>query len=282
MKLILKPMPLADAVQKLGGKTVVASTWRTADWEKLQREAGPAFADRALFSAGVDWAGFLERGQGKLLDAIALRKEQVAHGEAFVSRSSFIGDLRSLVLAAGKSDGTGGLTDLASRARLGLIFDMQTQGAMGFARFKFDQNPAVLDAFPAQELLPSTAENPRLDWDAKWDASGGPRPDGAGGRLVALKTDAVWKTPPFSRFGVPWPPFDFGSQRDLRDVDRDEAESLGLLAPGAVIEPIDEAFNAELAASMENLKPETIAKLQGAFGDQIEIRDGTARWRAAA
>jgi hypothetical protein len=278
MPILLQPTPIAEAVAKLGGKSPVLSVLRTAEWAEIPA----ALRERAFFSAGVDWADFLQAGQGKLLDALNFRKEKVAHGEAFVDRSSFIGDMRKLVIGAGKGKGDEpkDLTDLASRARLGLIFDMQTQSAMGHARWKFEQRPAVLNAFPAQELLPSTSRFPRTDWDDRWDAAGGPRPEGARGRLVALKTDPVWTA--ISRFGVPWPPFDFGSKRELRDLDRAEAEELGLLTTEDELEPIEAQFNQDLQASVESLSPDMLSALQAAFGDQIEIRDGKAKWRAAA
>ena len=161
MELLLQPMPIAEAIAKLAGKSPVASVLRTAEWADIPlalREAGQ-------FSAGVDWADFVTTSQSKLLGAISMRKEQVARGEAYVTRSSFIGDMRALVFSAGKAKGASqdpsDLTDLASRARLGLIFDMQTQSAVGHVRWRFEQRPAVLNAFPAQELLPSTARMPR-------------------------------------------------------------------------------------------------------------------------
>ena len=286
MNLLVKPTPIAAAVAELDARSPIRSTLRTAEWADVPL----ALRRRAFFSAGVDWAQFLDASKAKLADALALRKEQTAGGAAHVDRSSFIGDLRKQVLAAGKGKGLPAatsaaqagtdprdLTDLASRARLGLIYDMQTQSAFGFARFKFEQDPAVLNAFPAQELLPSTARNPRDDWESRWIRAGGALVDG---RLVALKTDPIWSA--ISRFGTPWPPFDFGSTRQLRDLDRAEAQALGLIRPDQELEPIDAAFDQDMQASVTDLAPDTLSALQAAFGDQIQIRDGKAQWRAAA
>lgn len=53
--------------------------------------------------------------------------------------------------------------------------------------------------------------------------------------MVALKSDSVWTN--LSRFGRPYPPFDYGSGMGVEDVDREEAIELGLLPAD---EPSDE------------------------------------------
>jgi hypothetical protein len=272
MPYTLTPIPIADAVAKLNAKAPVTSVLRTAGWAGVPQ----ALRDRAFFSAGVDWADFLDRAKAGTLAALEQRKERVRNGDAFVSRSSFIGDLRQQVLAAGRGQGTDphDVTDLASRARLGLIFDVQTQSAMGHARWTFEQRPAVLNAFPAQELLRTTARLPRTDWEQRWTELGGRLFDR---RMVALKTDPIWAR--LSRFGTPWPPFDFGSKRELRDVDRAEAEALGLLEPEVELQPIEQQFNDGLEASARNIDPATRERLQAIFGNQVEFEGDRVRWR---
>ena len=46
--------------------------------------------------------------------------------------------------------------------------------------------------------------------------------------MIALKNDPVWTA--LSRFGRPWPPFDYDSGMGIADIDRETAETLGLLA----------------------------------------------------
>lgn len=258
---------------KLAAKVSVASPLRSAEWSDMPL----ALRERAFFSSTVESARFLDEARDKLLDAVRMRREQVAGGEAFVDRSSFIGDLRKVAMAEkiGAGDSPTRITDLASRARLGLIYDMQTQSAFGYARWRNDQEADILDEFPAQELLPSTARVPREDWERRWIAAGGPDP--INGRLVALKTDPVWEQ--LSRFGTPWPPFDFGSQRDLADIDRAEAERLGLIEPGATIAPKTEDFNAKLEASVADVSDDVLALLRQIFGQQVDIADGRVKWR---
>jgi hypothetical protein len=251
MNFLLEPTPLSAAVEKFGSRSVVASAMRTKEWLENMPLAA---RERAFFSAGITHAGALESAQAKLADAISMRREQVAKGTAFVDRSSFIGDMRKIAIAEGLGKGNRpkDLTDFASRARLGLIFDMQTQFATGFTRWQTDQDPDLLDEFPAQELLPSTARVPRDTWERRWVTAGGQVVDG---RIVGLKNDPAWER--LSIFGLPYPPFDFGSQRDLMDLDRREAEALGLIEPNQKLTPSTRRFNSKLQQSVRNLDPRT-------------------------
>lgn len=276
MKALVNIAPLPQAIEKLGGKTAVASAWKSADWEKFLVE----LRDRAFFSATVENGRWLSAAQEKLLLAIRLQREKVQNGEALVDRSSFIGDMRKAAFASGIATGKGDLQDLASRTRLGLIYDMQVQGAQGYARRTMDLDPDVLDAYPAQELVRSEARRAPRDWPAIWQSKGGAL---ANGRMVALKTDGIWSR--ISRFGTPWPPFDYGSGMDLEDVSRADAEALGLIAPGAAVQPEDDMnFNTGLEAIV-NPNDEVLRRyLQRVLGDQVEWVSGRVRWtgRAAA
>jgi hypothetical protein len=56
-------------------------------------------------------------------------------------------------------------------ARLGLIYDMQTRQARGFARWKTGQDADMLNEWPAQRLIRiATRKEPR-DWQERWDAA---------------------------------------------------------------------------------------------------------------
>ena len=270
MKLLTTVQPLQAAIAKIDAKTPVGSVLRTAEWQQVPL----ALRERAQFSAGVESMRVMQTIQAKLTSAIGLKKEQVARGEAFVDRSSFIGDLRKVVEEEGLGTGTGSLTDLSSRRRLGLIYDTQIQQAQNFARWKMDTNPDILDAYPAQELIRVERRQVPRDWSTRWLDAGGTM---FGSRMVALKTDPIWSA--ISVFGVPWPPFDFGSGMGLRDVDRKDAEELGLLAPGEEIPAIQEQqFNADLFASVADMAPALVDALKRIFGNQISISDGIATW----
>jgi hypothetical protein len=265
--------PLEQAVEKFGARSVVASRLRSADWAEVPL----ALRERALFSAGVENARWLATVQEKIGLGLRLQREQVRNGAALVDRSSLIGDLRKLAFAEGLATGRGDLQDMASRTRLGLIYDMQVQGAQGFAGWKMNQDPDVLEAFPAQELIREESRRAPRDWPAIWTQKGGRLVDG---RMAALKTDAIWEK--ISRFGTPWPPFDYGSGMGLRELSRAEAETLELLEPGAPASWEEQGFNDRLEASAENLKPEDVALLQRQFGDQIAAAPGgKVKWNGS-
>ncbi len=107
-----------------------------------------------------------------------------------------------------------------------------------------------------------------------WAANGGRFYDG---RMIALKNDPIWAK--ISRFGTPWPPFDFGSGMGVDDVSREEAEAMGLLRAGKKVRSVEKGFNDEVEASVESLPAAAQDDLKAAFGDQVEIRDGKARWQ---
>ncbi len=273
------PQPLADAVAHLSAKTPVGAVLTSAEWADMQL----ALRQRAQFSATVESARLLSAFQEKLEMHLRQYREQVAHGTALVDRSVFIADMRKLArefgLGPAAPEHAGTVRDITSAARLGMIFDIQTGMARGYAGWKMDQDADVLDASPAQELVRKARRKVQRDWRARWIAAGGRLVDG---RMVALKTDDVWRK--ISRFGVPWPPFDFQSGMGLDSLGRAEAEDLGLLAQDERLEPVEEGFNDHLKASVSGMQPAILARLfarlKELFGDQIELADGELRWKA--
>lgn len=285
MPITLKAQPLAEAVARLDARTPVGSVLRSAEWAELPRQ----LQQSAHLSAGVEWARFLSESKGLLSKSISLTREQLGNGKtALIDRSSFIGDMRRVV-AGGRASGAiaapdapGTLTDIGSRVRLGLIFDMQTRSAHGYTEWKSGQDSDLLNLWPAQELLPSTARQPRGDWDARWQAAGDSvNWEGAlRDRMVALKTSPIWAA--LSRFGVPWTPFDFGSTRQLRDVARAQAIEWGLIAETTQLQPQDQAFDAELQAEVTNIDPDLLNDLLKVFGNQVQLVGNVVKWVGVA
>lgn len=283
MALELTSTPLRAAIEKLGAKTPVASVLRSAEWADMP----VALRERAQFSAGVESVRFLQEVQDKLMNVVSLQREKVARGEAFVTRDSFIADLRQVAREEGiggpgprlSSEGrptAGALTDVQSSARLGLIYDMQVAQARGYAYWKIRQDPDVLDASPAQELIRVESRRMPRDWRTRWIAAGGELV--SGGRMVALKTDPIWVN--ISAFGTPWPPFDWGSGMGLRDVSRKEAVMHGLIEATERIEPSDAEFNDSLAAGVDvaNIAEPFIAALKKIFGSKITVTGNKLAW----
>jgi hypothetical protein len=239
-----------------------------------------ALRERAQFSAGVESVRVMSQIQDKLSKRAAMLREQVARGEAGVDVGSFIADLKKTIRQEGIGTGEGGLTDISSAARLKLIYDFQTESAGNYARWKIGQDQDALSNFPAQEFIRIEERlNPR-DWAPRWNAAFSPF-EGAtraeSGRMVALLDHPGWMR--LSRFGTPWPPFDFGSGMGVESVPREEAVALGLLAPDQKIESAEIGFNDSLEASAEGIDDAGFAILQQMFGDQIERHGDKIAWK---
>jgi hypothetical protein len=272
-----KLTPFKEALGKLAWRLPVGADLSSSEWADVPL----ALRERALFSARVTNAGYVQDIMdrvGKILNPVTVERDgrQVTEGMDFATARA---ELKQILKAAGYNPGdkAGGIEDLSSDRRIELQLRQNSESAQGFGNFLQGQAPGALDAFPAQELFRAEERKDPRNWPTRWMQAGGQI---FGGRMIALKSDAVWSA--ISAFGTPYPSFDYGSGMWVRDVDRAEAESLGLIAPGEVAQPVVEDFNAKLQASVTNIAPELQQSLQRSFGDQIVIQDGTARWRAAA
>ena len=100
----------------------------------------------------------------------------------------------------------------------------------GKRQFKSGMSKGALIAFPAQEMIRARHgeqcdSNEEVLWRKRWTSAGGAL---FNDRIIALKTDPIWCK--ISRFGKPYPPFDFRSCMDVFDVGRGECMKLGLVS----------------------------------------------------
>lgn len=215
------------AVSRFDSRRATPSSRTSAEWERV----APALREKCFFSARVNDAEVLGKMRELLGEAIDSSKRDSS--KALVSQDKFISEMKDFLRSRGYTMGGSKLSDITSRRRLGLIYDMNIQEAREYARYVRGQDADALDMYPAQEFLRVESRRvPRTDWPARWRAAGGKI---RGGRMVALKSDSVWTN--LSRFGRPYPPFDYGSGMGVEDVDREEAIELGLLPAD---EPSDE------------------------------------------
>ncbi|HEX7860814.1 MAG TPA: hypothetical protein VF773_10835 [Verrucomicrobiae bacterium] len=273
------PTPLQQAVKFLSEKTPIGSILRSREWEGM-----PAMLrQRGQFSAGVESVRVLQRIQDSLLESIknernAQRADGSAPGTYKMNRQKFIADIRQLAIQEGlvpedpSDDNT--LRDFTSEARLDLIYRTQIQQARGYAYWKRGQEPNIIDAWPAQELIRVESRKEPRDWVNRWVEAGG---NIINGRMVALKNDPIWIR--ISRFEQPWPPFDFNSGMGVREIDREDAIALGLLEKGEKVVPAEPDFNSNLEASTEGLSDEMKDSLGTIFGEQIELSGDKVKWR---
>lgn len=262
--------PLDEARRQLGDKTPLGSVLNSAEWEQVP----VAIRQRAQFSAGVTSARLLQGIQDKLAGILGLADEQLQNGKsANLSRSFFIDAIRDLARSEGLDQlldpaKLGTLQDITSIPRLALIHDMQVADAQGYAQWRTDQRLGAALLYPAWEFVRvESRKEPRQSWTRRWAESGGRI---YSGRMIARKDDPVWTK--LSRFGKPWPPFDYGSGMGLEDVERDEAISLGVITEDDEPPTGGEAdFNAGLKAEIAGLSPQYRQGLENIFDGRIKI-----------
>jgi hypothetical protein len=257
-----KPLPFKEAVQSRAVRELLPTELRT----RLLNEIPAALRERAFFSAGVTNAQFLQEADKKIDELLA--------GKA--DRATMRLELKQLLdrLEYKPAEGEEGtLTDLSSDDRLNLILDTNLQMAQGYGNWAQGQDSAILDQWPAQELIRVIDSKVKRDWESRWTAAGGEFYEG---RMIALKNDPIWVK--ISRFGLPYPPFDFNSGMDLQDIDRDEAIRLGVIDRDTEIMPQERPFNDGLEATL-NVGSAIADALQSLFGSRAKLgADGVLRW----
>lgn len=258
-----EPLPFKEAVQSRAVRAILPTTFRTELLSTIPAE----LRERAFFSAGVTNAEFLQSASDKIDELVAGTSD----------RATLRTELKRLMGTLGAEVDETDLTDLRSDARLNLILDTNLEMAQGYGHYAQGQDEAILDQWPAQELIRVRDSKEPRDWESRWTNAGGTVYPG--GRMIALKNDPIWTE--ISRFGQPYAPFDFNSGMDLADVDRDEAISLGLIDRDTRIEPQKRSFTDGLQASF-NVGGQIVDSLQKFFGGNVSFTDGVLRWLGGA
>lgn len=262
----VKPIPFQEAIDKLGRRALIGSQMTSAEW----RDVPVALRERGFFISRIESARVLQRAQDGIGDFLSSARETLPNGQTALktgSRSDFIEQMRSFLQAEGIERGKGGLTDITSEKRLGLIFDTQTRQAHDYGYWKQGQTQAVLDEFPAQRFIRVIDVNEPRTEHARFEGE------------VRLKSDLDFWISINKDFDVPWGPWGWGCGHDVEDVDRDEAEALGLISPQEQVAPIEADLNTRLEASTRGLHPELVAKLKADLGDQIVVDGDSIAWR---
>lgn len=233
--ILRSPLPFQEAIDSREVKSILPTDFRT----RLLDQIPPQLRERAFFSAGVSNAQFLAQASAAV-DELLAGKTDLA--------TKRLG-LRNLLDSLGYrpvAGEEGTLTDLSSDRRLNLILNTNLEMAQGYGYYAQGQDSAILDQWPAQELIRVRDSKVPRDWPARWEAAGGRFYDG---RMIALVNDPIWVE--ISRFGLPYAPFDYNSGMDLKRIDRDEAMALGLIDRDTQIAPQDRPFNDGLEAPLD-------------------------------
>ena len=241
--LFSRPVPIDAALAHQHAKTVLPTSLSSRE---IQEQLSVEIRRQSFYSARTTKAGYLSDAARMIKNLVsgdtvedpetgALRPR--AKGEGFnpsLVRTRMQNYLKEIGYQPDPSE-AGSLTDLSSDKRVDLIIDTQTKMAQGYARHEAAQDEDVLNDFPADEMYRQRQSRQQRDWDIVWntarrelgDATSASLATSKDGPFVALKNDPIWTA--ISRFGNPYPPFDYGSGMWVRDADDALAERLGVL-----------------------------------------------------
>ena len=260
------PIPFSEAIDKLASKAVTPSGFDTNLWSMVPVE----IREKSFFSSRVESARVLQSMHDYTSEYLLnTRYAETSQGPGALvaqGRSEFVADMRELAISeglghvdpdTGKIDPTireSDLTDIRSISRLQLIFDTQTEAAQEHGYWKQGQTSAILDVFPCQRFIRvRSVKAPRAYHAAALGE-------------VRRKDDLAFWVSLNHDFNVPWGPWGFNSGCGVEDVDRREAESLGVIAKNAEVKPIEKSFNEGLKASTAGMDKSLAAALARSTG----------------
>lgn len=240
-------------------REIEARAMTTAEWDMVEAQV----RERAFFMAGVENA--------RILQEFKEAAREIAAGNLTTNEARK--RLRGALRAAGyepAEDERGGIHDLSSRRRMEVTLRTNVDMARGWMQreqMKKDKSQPGLRLYRAQD-----AEQPR-DWQRRWaEAAQAVDWEGVarGGQMVALIESPIWVE--LSRFGNPYPPFDFGSKVRVRAVPYEECEKLGLVGgkntpqPEEVPEEYDSEYSGAAAEGTDIVRADTGADSKEAPG----------------
>lgn len=245
------PISFVEALVRHDSRVLFPTGMTTQELQQL----GGDVLRRSLFSAQVMYENHLKNLGAAVRSVLDPVRVQRADGPATVGLN--LAKARELMkdslMREGyfpKPDVAGTILDFSSDQRINLQIKTLTQTAQGEGWWVQGQDEAVLDEWPAQELYRAVARKQERDWSMRFrlagEASGSPIGTGwtmtPDGRLVALKNHPIWDRlgdPALfpDGLGNPWPPFAFSSGMRTKDVGREDAEGMGLIAAGGKVEP---------------------------------------------
>lgn len=248
-------------------KTSVPSELRTKEWGRVDTWC----KERAFFMASVDNADTLDLYRGQVQ---AIVDGRVSAAQARESIRRMLADTG--YKAAPGLEGT--IKDLSTRQRRDVTLETNVSMARGWAQYQQSvgdiTNPGLM-------LYRSKSRKSPRDWVATCSRfagrddvvlTGNPREP-----MVALSCSPVWME--LSRFGNPYPPFDYGSGMWTKPVSYDECVRLGLItednAP-EMLSRVDQAVTSSLNADLSVERDYRYRDLAQSLSDQLQ---GLAEWR---
>lgn len=243
-------LPFDEAMRSLAGKSLLPTNLSSGELGRISAD----LKRLATFSAKTDNA-IQVQAIADVVDDVVNPRTVIRDGRPVtegMDQATAILKLKEAARAVGyqpEPDEIGTIKDLSSFKRRSLVVRTNVQMAQGAGQFIQGQDPAVLDAFPAQELVRFEGRKMERDWKDRWAEAGRASGDkdalkayGKSGRMVALKDSAIWDAlgdPDLfpDGLGNPYPPFAFNSGMGVLDVSFDDAEALGLVDINTQVEP---------------------------------------------
>ncbi len=158
----------------------------------------------------------------------------------------------------------GTMADLSSRARIDVVLETNVKMARGWAQHcqrLADPNCA------GQELYRLYQRKVPRDWVTRWlEAAQAVGWEGVSPNtlFIARLDSPIWVA--ISRFGLPYPPFDFNSGMSTRPVSADALRAAGLEPPPPTPPEELPGFNEQVEASLSGLDEDLASQLERALG----------------
>lgn len=263
------PIPFGEALAHLRRRQIAPTNLGSAQIERINQDVLRASFFSARTAEGWLLEAYKQRLERLLNPQQVRRADRVTadNPEGWVteglSEAEFRTQIKELMRAMDYQPPTGKegtIQDLSSDQRIELVIRTNAEMAQNYGFWVQGQNPVLLDAFPAQELVRIEDRTEKRSWIQRWRANGGKvypgtspglpiEPGFSEGRLIARKDDPIWRA--INRFGNPYPPFDFNSGLGVEDVGHDEAVRLGVIQPGETVQPVDVRFGESLGQMTE-------------------------------
>ena len=232
----------------------------SAQWSLISSQ----LRERAFFMAGVQEANILQLFRDA---AAAVADGRMSPSEARVTVRRGLSSMGYSPQAAGVAPGS--IHDLSSYRRIMLALETNfsmARGWMQHLQYRTDPNVGGLELF---RLFPRKV--PR-NWALRWaEAAEQVNWQGVatGAPFIATLDSPIWCA--LSRFGTPYPPFDFNSGMSVRPVDNRRCRELGLEpTPRPEILP---SLNEQVEASLQGLDADIADDLLRSLGALVQ-RDG--------
>lgn len=228
------------------------------------------FTERAFFVSGVE--------PGIILSDFQDKADKVAAG--IVSYEEAQRAIRETLRQQGyrpPATGQGGIKDLSSWLRIQVVMETNAAMAHGYRNWynwTQDGDTAAFKFYRSQGR-----EDPRF-WAERWNRARIGLEDEATeavssgfirGEIVgyALPASDIWMR--LSRFGTPYPPFDYLSGMNIAPVSAQEAIAAGLKGPSA--SSSIPSFNATLESNGEGITRDNLAKIKEALKGAVRIEE---------